>query len=108
MELQKIAVCHGGRCSLKGSDHMKRSIEDLWRQRYADTYPQVQIVAAGCNGGCDQGIIVIVNDTVVGKHADTKFIEALFEKPEETVTAIIEAESSDQATLERIVAGELY
>lgn len=108
MTLDSIAVCHGGRCSLKGSDHMKRSIEDLWRMKYAATYPQIKILPTGCNGGCDQGIIVIVNGTVVGKHADTKFIEALFENPEQTVTAIIEAESSDRATLERIVAGELF
>lgn len=108
MNLESIAVCHGGRCSLKGSDHMKRSIEDLWRQKYADKYPEVKIVPTGCNGGCDQGIIVIVNGTVVGKHADTKFIESLFENPEATVTAIIEAESKDKATLERIVAGELF
>lgn len=108
MELQSIAVCHGGRCSLKGSDHMKRTIEDLWRMKYADKYPQVKILPTGCNGGCDQGIIVIVNGTVVGKHADTKFIDALFENPEATVTAIVEAESKDKATLERIVAGELF
>lgn len=87
---------------------MKRSIEDVWRLKYAEQYPQLKILVAGCNGGCDQGIIIIVNGTVVGKHADTKFIESLFTDPAGTVQAIIEAESKDKATLERIVAGELF
>lgn len=106
--LRSIAICQSTVCQNKGSKAVLSRAQALFKEKYAEAYPKLLIVASDCAGECELGPIVKVNDSTILREVDQQKIEELFAHPEAVLGKVMHVLEQDRETFERIVAGELY
>ncbi|MCW1930445.1 MAG: (2Fe-2S) ferredoxin domain-containing protein [Candidatus Kerfeldbacteria bacterium] len=106
--LRKIAVCQNTVCQNKGSKMVLNRFQSLLKERYADKYPNLHIVAWDCMGDCEMGPVVKVNDSTLLRLVDQDTVDKLMADPETVIGQVMHVLEQDRETFERIVSGDLY
>lgn len=105
-ELRKIVVCKAPECQNKGSKQIKQLLVDLYTNQYTERYPKLLIDDGVCQGDCERGPIVYVNDTVWLSEVDKETAQQLLEEPESLLGDVMHVLEKDRDTFERIISGE--
>ena len=108
VELRKIMVCQNTTCQNKGSKSVLHRLETLYAERFSDVYPKLIISPGDCNGDCEHGPVVKVNDSVMLREVDNQMAEQLMENPESLIGQVVHVLEQDRETFDRIIQGELY
>ncbi len=107
-ELRTIMVCQAPVCQDKGSKGVLHRLQTVYKDRFTSVYPKLQIVAGDCNGGCEEGPIVKVNDAVLLREVDNHAAQEILENPSVVLGEVIHVLEEDQEAFDRIASGELY
>lgn len=81
---------------------------NVYAERFTAVYPNLQIIEWDCNGDCEQGPVVKVNDSVLLREMDNQRAQQLLEDPEAVLGQVMHVQEEDRDTFERIISGELY
>lgn len=108
IELTTIAVCQAPMCQEKGSKTILLRLHEQYAAEFQTTYPGLQITAGDCQGECETGPNVRVNDAFLLKNVDKDKAKLLLENPDILLGEIQHVQEKDQETFQRIVSGELY
>lgn len=107
-ELRKIMVCQNTTCQDKGSKTVLHRLNTRYVEQYGDMYPDLRIEAGDCNGDCEWGPIVKVNDSMVLRNVDKELVEQLLQHPEQILGDVMHVLEKDRETFDRIIGGELF
>lgn len=86
---------------------MLHRLENVYAERFTEAYPDLRIEAGDCNGGCEQGPIVKINDSVLLREVDNQTAQRILEDPESVLGDVMHVLEQDRDTFERIVGGEI-
>lgn len=106
-ELQSIAICQSEQCQAKGSKHLLKQAERL-QSEYASQYPQLQVRPFDCQGDCDQGPVMRVNENYLVRSTTETQIETLFASPDSVMGELQFVRDGDKEIFDRIVEGGLF
>lgn len=101
-------VCQAPVCQDKGSKGVLYRLQTVYKDRFTSVYPKLQIVPGDCNGGCEQGPMVKVNDAVLLREVDNQAAQEILEDPSAILGEVVHVLEEDRGTFDRIVSGELY
>jgi NADH:ubiquinone oxidoreductase subunit E len=108
IELKTIAVCQAPMCQEKGSKTILLRLHEQYAAQFQSVYPNLQITGGDCQGECETGPNVRVNDQFLLKEVDKDKAKMLLENPDILLGEIQHVQEKDQETFQRIVSGELY
>lgn len=106
--LTTIEVCQAPICQQKGSKTLLHRFHEEYATRFRDAYPELRIVAFDCNGECEQGPIVKINETLLLRHVEKEQVRGMLENPESMIGDVQHVLEKDRETFDRIVDGDLY
>jgi NADH:ubiquinone oxidoreductase subunit E len=107
-ELRKIVVCQNVTCQDKGSKGVLQQFQTDYDEQYREKYPDLKIEAGDCNGDCEQGPIVKINDALLLRGVDTARAKDLLERPQDVLGDVMHVLEEDRQTFDRILNGELF
>ena len=108
IQLTSIAVCQAPLCQEKGSKTILLRLHERYASEFQSVYPNLHITAGDCQGECETGPNVRVNDEFLLKAVDKDKAAMLLESPDILLGEIQHVQEKDQETFQRIVSGELY
>jgi len=100
-------VCQSAVCQDKGSKGVLHRLETVYNERFQEKYPDLRIEVGDCNGGCEQGPIVKINDSVMLRNVDNQTAQQILEDPESVMGDVMHVLQEDRETFERIISGEI-
>lgn len=108
-ELRTIEVCQAEGCQAKGAKHVMFRLKNTMETgNGAEKHPDLRINWGGCQGDCEFGPIVRVNDSVVLREVTPDMIEQLIENPDAMMGEVMHVLENDRETFERIIDGQLW
>lgn len=108
IELKKITVCQSTVCQDKGSKGVLHRLEKQYAERFSEVYPDLIIEPGDCQGDCEQGPIVKVNDSILLREVDNQMAQEILEDPDGVLSDLMHVQEDDRETFERIINGDLY
>ncbi len=106
-ELRTIEVCQAELCQNKGSKQVMQRLKELSEGDYLERYPKLRVVPFDCNGDCEMGPIVNVNDSMHLREVDIAMVDNLMENPDSVLGEVMHVLEKDRGTFERIIGGEI-
>lgn len=107
-ELRKIVVCQNVTCQNKGSKSVLHRLQTQYEERFQEVYPDLRIEEGDCNGDCEQGPIVKVNDALLLRNVDPQRAQELLERPQDVLGDVMHILEEDRQAFDRILNGELF
>lgn len=87
---------------------MQHIFEEQYEQKFEETYPDLLIESGDCQGECERGPIVRVNDSIVLREVDEQMAEKLMNDPESLLGEVMHVLEQDRETFDRIIQGDLF
>lgn len=107
-ELRRIEVCQDEGCQAKGGKHVMFRLQNLLETEAKGKYPTLQVTWGSCQGDCEFGPIVRINDSVVLREVEPDSMDRLLDNPDTLMGDIMHVLEKDRETFNRIIGGELW
>lgn len=101
-------VCQNIVCQNKGSKSVLHRLQSLYDEQFKHTYPSLQIVTGECQGDCEQGPVLQVNDSVWLREVSMQQAMDLLQNPEAVLGQVMHVKEQDREIFERIIHGDLF
>jgi NADH:ubiquinone oxidoreductase subunit E len=108
MSLRRIVVCQNEECQTKGAKFVQSTLQKRYLEEFDERYPELIIESGDCQGECERGPVIKVNDSIVLREVDKKMISKLFQNPESLLGEVMHVLEQDRDTFERIIKGDLF